>query len=223
MTRRDDQRHELDRLREENRKLEVELGLGPVMERAREGRFIPLGAFGEKVTPEEYFADESDYLRGKQRDAYFSLADVDARKRLITATRAAEAAYRELLEIDVALAKQKVAAAEEKAKHEPWGKAAVLGAAAVGIGYWIFGLPGAIAGGVSGFFLGQWVVAGARNEVKSEDVDARAELEEAQKEKADASLMPEFFNQREELTGQRDASIDNESAWVNAIRKQDAG
>ena len=49
---------ELERLQSECRALEEKAGLSQVMERAREGRFIPLGALGEKVTPDEYFADE---------------------------------------------------------------------------------------------------------------------------------------------------------------------
>ena len=52
----------LERLQNECRSLEEQAAISQTMERAREGRFIPLGVFGEDVSPQEYFADELDTL-----------------------------------------------------------------------------------------------------------------------------------------------------------------
>jgi hypothetical protein len=71
---------ELERLQDESLSLEEKANLSQTMELAREGRLIPLGAFGDDVSPQLYFADEHDYLREKTRDAYFSILDLQLRK-----------------------------------------------------------------------------------------------------------------------------------------------
>lgn len=109
-----------------------------VMEQAREGRFIPLGAFGEEVTSDEYFADEHDHLRSKTRDAYFSVESVALRKKLIGATRNVESLYRQTLEEELIAANRKVLTARARAQRQPWGKAAAFGIGAVVVGYWAF-------------------------------------------------------------------------------------
>lgn len=214
---------ELERLRSDCRALEEEAELSEAMERAREGRFIPLGAFGEKVTPKEYFADEYDHLRSKTRDAYFSAKDVTLRKRLIAASRKVESRYRQSLEEDFIAANRAVSTARAKTQRQPWGKAAVFGVGAVAIGYWAFGMVGAIAGAVGGFFLGQGVVAESRNEANEELAQASAELEQVQKDKAEQSLMPELFNAGEEFSGERDERVDHESAYANTLHKHAVG
>ncbi len=73
-------RRTLQQLHEASYALEERASITKKMERAREGRFIPLGAVGDKATPDEYFADEHDSFREKARDAYFSVQDVELRK-----------------------------------------------------------------------------------------------------------------------------------------------
>ena len=110
---------ELERLRNECQAFEDEAGLTATMERAREGRFIPLGAFGEETTPQEYFADEHDHLRGKTRDAYFSVEEKVLRKKLITAQRQVESRLRRSLEEDIIKANREVAVATAKVQQQP--------------------------------------------------------------------------------------------------------
>ena len=117
---------ELERLQSECRALEEKAGLSQIMERAREGRFIPLGALGEKVTPDEYFADEHDHLRRKTRGAYFSGRELALRKNLIASARKVESCYRQSLEEDFIAANRAVLTARAKAQRQPWGKAAVM-------------------------------------------------------------------------------------------------
>jgi len=193
------------------------------MERAREGRFIPLGALGEKVTPDEYFADEHDYLRRKTRDAYFSVIELALRKKLVAAARKVESRYRQSLEEDFIAANRAVLTARAKTQRQPWGKAAIFGVGAVAAGYWAFGMVGAIAGAVGGFFLGQGIITESRNEANEELAQAAAELEQVQKDKTEQSLMPEFFGNAEEFSGERDERIDHESAYANTLQKRAAG
>ena len=213
---------ELERLRNECRAIEEEAGLSETMERAREGRFFPLGAFGEKTSPQEYFADEHDDLRGNTRDAYFPVKDIGLRKKLITAQRVVESRLRQSLEEDIIAANREVSIAAAKVQRQPWGKAALLGMGAVALGYWVFGIVGAIGGAIGGFFLGQGVIAEARNEANAALAQVSHELEQAQQEKLGHSLMPEFFSHWEEMSGERDTGLDSQSAYANVLQAKTA-
>lgn len=209
---------ELERLRNACRAIEEEAGLSKTMERAREGRFFPLGAFGEKTLSQEYFADEYDHLRGKIRDAYFSVKDIELRKNLIAAQRIIESRLSQSLEAEFIAANREVSSATPKVQSQPWGQAALFGIGAVALGYWGYGIVGAIGGAIAGFFLGQGVIAEARNEATAKLAQASYQLEQRQKEKFEHSLMPEFFSHREEISGERDTGFDSESAYVNVLR-----
>jgi hypothetical protein len=63
-------------------------------------------------------------------------------------------------------------------------KGAVIAVGAVAIGYWIYGLVGAIAGAVGGFFLGQGVVSEARRNANAELERAMQELEQVRQDRA---------------------------------------
>lgn len=68
--------------------LEQHAGIAQAMERAYQGSLFPLGAGdGEDPSPDEYFADESDNFRRRMRRAYFSVQDVDLRRKLIALRR----------------------------------------------------------------------------------------------------------------------------------------
>ena len=218
-----EQSQELERLRNECRALEDEAGLTEIMERAREGRLFPLGAFGEKTTPQEYFADEHDYLKEKTRDAYFSVKNKETRKKLVAAQRKVESRLRRSLEEDVIRANREVSLAAAKAQQQPWGKAALVGVGAVALGYWVFGIVGALGGAVGGLFLGLGVISHARNYASSLFAQATHDLEQAKKKKEENTLMPEFFSNREEISGERDTNLDQESAYVNVLQTPKSG
>lgn len=203
--------------------LEEEAGISKAMERAREGRFIPLGAMGEEASPDEYFADEHDHFRDKARDAYFSVQDVELRKKLITAQRKIDSYVMRSFEADIAAANQAVSSATAKMQNQPWTKAAVFAVGAVAVGYWAFGLVGAIAGAVGGFFLGQGVVSEAKSNAIIEVNQATQELEDARKERAQRSLWPECFSRSEEITGEREQHLDGESAYANVLQAGKGG
>jgi hypothetical protein len=207
-----------ERLREQRIALESQAGITQAMERAREGRFIPLGAMGDEASPEEYFADEHDHLRDKTRDAYFSVANEALRKQLIATQRNIEKEGRRSLEADVVAANHAVGTAKAKLMQQPWSTAALVAAGTVGIGYWLFSIAGAIAGAVAGFFLGQGIVAAARRSANAELEQAMQELEQARKAQSENALWPESFSIKEEVTGERDSNLDNDSAYANVLR-----
>lgn len=207
----------LKRLLDDCLALEDQAGISAKMERAREGRFIPLGAFGEDASTDEYFADEHDHFRERARNAYFSVNDTALRIQLIEARRRVDEELNRSYESDVVLARRTEAAAEAKLKDMPWTMAAVVAVAAVGVGYWIFGLVGAIGGALGGFFLGQGVVHSARKEAHAAHRAATESVAAALDNKARSSLHPDCFSYLEETTGHREESFDRESAYGNVV------
>lgn len=208
----------LKHLQEECLALEEEAGISKAMERAREGRFIPLGAIGEEASPDEYFADEHDYFRDKARDAYFSVQELALRKKLIAAQRKIDNHVMRSFEADIAAANHAVSIATAKMQNQPWTKAAAIAVGAVAVGDWTFGYVGAIAGAVGGFFLGQGVVSAAKSSAIIEVNQATQELKDARKERGQRSLWPECFSQSEEITGEREQHLDRESAYANVLQ-----
>ena len=213
----------LKQLQETCLALEDEAGIAKVMERAREGRFIPLGGMGEATSPDEYFADEHDHFREKVRTAYFSVPDVELRKRLIAAQREFDSSILRSFDADIAAANQAVSIATEKVHNQPWTKAAMFSVGAVAVGYWVFGLVGAIAGSVGGFFLGRGVISDAKSQAIVVVNQATEVLESARKNRAQRSLWPECFSSSEEIVGEREQHLDRESAYANVLRAGSGG
>ncbi|GAB7550403.1 hypothetical protein [Cupriavidus sp. 8B] len=210
--------NELERLERVCLELEDQAGLSEIMNRSREGRFFPLGAFGEPFIRREYFAEEYDARREKTRDAYFSVTDENLRKILISACRNVGNFKSRCLKEDILNANRGVIAANIKLQQPPWGKAALVGIGAVALGYLIFGVAGAIAGAVGGFFWGQAIISQARNEASALLAEAKADLERNQKIEADNALVPELFSQGEELSGKRDTNVDEQHAFTNVAQ-----
>lgn len=214
---------ELERLERVCHALEEQAGLVEIMKRAREGRFIPLGAFGESVTLREYKADEYDARREKTRDAYFSVTDENLRKILIGACRNIKSFKGRCLDEDIMNANRDVIAANAKLQQPPWGIAALVGIGAVDFGNWIFGIAGGIAGAIGGFFWGQAIISQARSGAGALLAEAKSDLERKQKIKVDNALVPELFSHSEEVSGKRDTSFDGESAWFNVAQASKSG
>lgn len=208
------QPREIDHLRRIARSLEAQAGLAPVMEQARQWRFIPDQAPRNDRPPQACLADEHDFLRQETRDAYFSVADPDLRKRLIAAQRRVQSHLRQALAEDIVTAERDAARTAERTRRQPWVAAALLGTATVAIAYLAFGTVGAIAGAVASLFLGQGLVADARNEASAEFVRASRALERAREQQAEHALMPDFFSLGEETSGNRDQRLDDELDYV---------
>lgn len=213
----------LEQLHTECFALEKEAGIAQPMERAREGRFIPLGALGEDASPDEYFADEFDHFREGARNAYFSVEDANLRKRLIALRQKIDTHVAKSFDADLEAVQQVVSAARRKTTNQPWELAAFWAVGAVAVGYWTFNLVGAIGGAVAGFFIGQGVVANAKRAAQTELEQAENELKQLQKDKQVHALRPECFSFDEEITGKRDEQLDQQSAYANILQAQLSG
>lgn len=212
-----EQPREIDRLRQVTRALEAQAGLANAMDQARQGRLIPREALGDEPSAQTYLADEHDVLREETRDAYFSVADQELRKRLIGAQRKVESRLRQSLAEEIAAAEQAVAHAEARARRQPWAIAALLGVATVLVAYWALGTVGAIAGAVASYFLGQGVIADARNEAEADIARSARRLEVTRERQAEHSLLPDFFSRYEEISGNRDPGLDDELDYASML------
>jgi hypothetical protein len=216
---------ELKPLRDELAALEAQAGLTQQMERAREGNFMPLGIDGEKVSPDEYFADEYDGTRRRVRAVYFGVSDIEFRKRLIKTDRAINKKFEQHTEAELREAQSEVATAKAATHQQPWTWAAVLAVGSVAIGYQMYSMAGAIAGAVGGFFLAQGVLKNKEREAAAVLEQAENDLAELKRSQYVSSLSPELFSHMEQLTGEEDKDFSNESAWLKVTefeRKQKA-
>ncbi|MDQ3184958.1 MAG: hypothetical protein M3Q16_00525 [Pseudomonadota bacterium] len=204
--------NELAQLQESCLVLEEQAGLLPAMKIAREGHFIPLSGIGEQASSDEYYADKHDYFRDKTRDAYFSVQDVELRKKLIAAQRGIDAYIIRSFETDIAVVIDAVSVATAKTRNQPWMKAAVIAVGAMAIGYGSFAFGGAIAGAIAGCSYGKGVLSKAKNDAKIELEQAAQELEQVRNNQAQRLLRPESFSRSEEITGLRENYLDCESA-----------
>lgn len=211
------QLQELEHLRRDREQLESQAGIAVAMARAREGRFIPEGASGEQGSPAEHFADEYDHLREGTRDAYFSVTAHALRKELIGLARQEQRGLRQREQQALSEARAAVAAATQRADRVPWLQPALAVVVLVGIGWFAFATPGAIAGAVCGYFLGQALVAATKRKAKASLDSARAELADAVESVEEEMRRPEWFSADEETSGQRDSTLDHESARVGVV------
>jgi hypothetical protein len=214
---------ELKPLRDELAALEAEAGITQQMERAREGNFIPLGIDGEKVSSDEYFADEHYGTRRRVRQVCFGVEDVELRKKLIKIDRAINKKFEQHIEADLREAQSEVAKVKALVGRQPWGMAAVIAIASVAIGYQVYGMVGAIAGAVGGFFVAQGTVMNKEREAAAALEQAENDLAELKKSQYVSSLSPELFSHLEQLTGEEDKDFGRESAWLKVTefeRKQ---
>lgn len=199
--------------------LEAAAGLTKAMERAREGSFMP----DFEASSDEYFAEEHDAVRQMTRDAYFSVGDLDARKSLIVAHRKMEEEVLSVEAQQMAEAERDLARAQEQELSAPYGAAAMWAVAFVGIGYGVFGLPGAMAGMVAGFFMGMNTLSTAKREAQGNIKRARDAADDMRQSSALSALRPAFFSLDEELLGERQPEIDRHSAYSNLWEARHAG
>lgn len=204
----------LEELQDECLALENAAGISEAMERARRGHFIPM----IECTSDEYFADEFDYFRDGVRDAYFSVTDMQMRRDLIALQREIDRRTARSYESAVTDAKREAADARRQLLAQPWDLAGIIAIVAVAVGYWKFGLPGAIGGAVGGFFFGYGVIARARSDAQSNLEFAENRVTEAEEDNRVQKCYPECFSLNEEIAGERDEKVEIESAYGNVVR-----
>jgi hypothetical protein len=131
------------------------------------------------------------------RAAYYSVADAELKRQLITTTGKLDRLYLQKCDLDVSLAKEEVSKAIEKAKKQPWHLSVTSSIGAVIIGQWILGFFGAIAGAIGGFYLGQWLLASIKKENAREIEHAKHLLALAQQRNEASRVDPYLFSAEE--------------------------
>lgn len=180
---------QLKRLAEELDDLERQAAIHEQSERDRESSWWAMG-------------------RHKIRDAYFSVADLELRRRLISTERKLHEAWLRSCDDDIRKAERNVAKARAASDRPPWEMAALIAGVCVAVGYVGAGLPGTIGGAVVGFFLGQGTIANAKSKARQHLDSAEDLLKEAKADNEELAKRPEYFTVGEELTGERDGSFD---------------
>lgn len=210
---------ELEQLQNEALALEARENITAAIDRAMEGSFIPLGiGADEDVSPSEYFAYERDHYTEHTRNAYFSIQDVETRKKLIKILRRIEKIHNLSFEDDIAEAKNEANAAKARVAKQPWIMAAFSAGGIVALGYSLFKMQGAIGGAIVGFFVGQGIISESQRAAITQSENAAMALQDAKNSLDEHNLWPECFNLNEELTGERDKELDRQSAWGNILQ-----
>lgn len=90
---------------------------------------------------------------------------------------------------------------------EGWWIAAIIGSSLVIVGYVLFALAGAIAGGVAALFVGNGIEQSARRRYEHAVGVAEGELGAAAAAAAAAERAPDLFSERESATGVADSAL----------------
>ena len=166
----------------------------------------PIGSEQERRETVEYWEDQRRTTAYLLRKAFFSVSDVEMRKRLIAKQREIEDLRRDLF---VQAAHDADTALEEARIPRPtwWIAAAIVGTTLVAAGYHFFGIPGTVAGAVTGYFIGRYL-----EEFAKADHDARMRRAENAQKEAKASKdeilnRPQIFSREEEKTGETDPDM----------------
>lgn len=141
----------------------------------------PSGSEQDQRETAEYWEDQRRTTARLLRKAVFSVSDVGIRIRLIAKQREIEELRRDLF---VQLARDADAALEKARIPRPtwWIAAAVVGTMQVAVGYHFFGIPGALGGAVTAFFLGRYL-----EELSKADHNARIRRAENDQKEAKAT------------------------------------
>ncbi len=193
--------------------LEEKAGISQEMTCARDGSLIPF------VTPdefEEYLGKAEDRLYRLTRNAYFSVPDMELRKKLIVAlceinileATANNEAQKNIDSIVMPPLEQAVSVAAVKTRNAPWTEAALIAIGAVVVGNIVLGQEGGIAGAVAGIFLGLGCLAKAKNAADIGLKQATDKLEYTRKVMAQRIAWPDTFSRVEEISGERDVNLD---------------
>jgi len=133
----------------------------------------------------------------KLKEAYFSVHDIELRKKLINTTGKLDRLYLQKCDLDVSAAREEVSNAEDKSKQQPWPLAAASWLGPVVIGQWIYGLFGAIGGVIAGYFLSEWVIRVTKKEDARSIEQAKHLLATALRRNEESRMDPYLFSASE--------------------------
>lgn len=212
----DSHARQIETLKDELFRLETSAAITKEIAHARE----PVSFPDINATTDEYFADQHDSVRGGTRNAYFSASDKAIRKRLIATDREIERIRLQGWQEDAKHEQRLITAAKKRASNPPWIFAGCWAIGIVFVANWTFGLVGAIAGAVASVFFGFAIISNDREVAEDEKRAAEGVLNGIEDTIMEERSRPEFFSSLEETTGDRDRSLDFESALGNLYRNQ---
>jgi hypothetical protein len=141
------------------------------------------------------------------RSLYFSVPQAGIRKALIAKHREVELFERTRDRVRVDDARRHLEAIRRR-PAEGWWIASIVGAALVIIGYWLFSLAGAIAGGVAALFVGNGIEQAARRRYEHALAFAAEDLSLAEAALSSSESLRDLFSERESETGLEDRPLE---------------
>jgi hypothetical protein len=142
------------------------------------------------------------------RQLYFTVPDIDLRKALITKVREEENLGVRFWQEELSDAAVRRSVAETTGSHW-WVVASLWGVGLIGLGYYLFGIIGAMGGLLVGYFCGWSLQSSARRARQSAIAKAQEELKEAEATWDKTRNDPLTFSQREARTGKPDQEDDD--------------
>jgi hypothetical protein len=136
---------------------------------------------------------EHNYYKRKIRNAYFSVQDIELRKKLIEKERKKQKLHGQYFEAQVYLARQELKKTKGTRSTSCYYIAALISAVTVFLGHAFFSISGAVAGAIVGYFLGRKIEESARRDYELLVIDAEDNLQEAEKAWQDVKNQPEIF------------------------------
>ena len=188
----------------QRRALEQKAGIAETVSLAYDGRYLSIPNPAEESREENQVLDtEKKAIRLHIRDAYFSIADMGLRKKLIAKSRECEALRRRWFQQEVSDAHARLKALNTSIRQW-WLLAALCGTGFIGGGYFIFAVPGAIAGALAGLFLGRAIEHADESRRKAELKEAENDLAFAKTNLHKVTGEEPAFSQSEEYSGEPD-------------------
>jgi hypothetical protein len=138
------------------------------------------------------------------RALYFSVSRLALRKSLIAKQRELELFERTGTRTRLEDARRHLESLRRR-PSEGWWIAAIVGASLVIVGYMLFAMAGAIAGGVAALFVGNGIEQSARRRFEQAVAFAEEDLSAAA---ATAEQSRDLFSERESATGEADRALE---------------
>ena len=145
--------------------------------------------------------------RRELRALYFGVSHLALRKSLIAKQRELDAFERTGARTRVEDARRQLESLRRR-PSEGWWIAAIVGASLVIVGYGLFAMLGAIAGGVAALFVGNGIEQSARRRFEQAASFAEEDLSAAVAAAATADQSRDLFSERESTSGCADRALD---------------
>jgi hypothetical protein len=202
----------LSKCGQELRALESEAGIANQANKAREGANFPLigdnhpnGSRKQRDDDEAYWENERLITDSRLRRAYFSVPDLEMRRKLIAKDAECGELRRNNFRIDLRQAEEQLMAAQASGQYW-WIWACATGSFLVVIGVSLFGTPGALITALAAFFYGKYLEDVAMRKRALAVRTAQQEVDEARSDLDEILNEPPRFTSTEK-NGQMDAAL----------------